>query len=119
MVTPRIRLKSTVLTDVTLYVSNPEAALAFYQLLGGSPDNDSSGMVWFGDSAVQLWRGDRPSYIRLSINVDNPSDIAAALTSEGHPVEWVDDQGRVFTTTDPTGNQITVRDAEKCWSRHG
>lgn len=106
------------LTDVTLYVSNPEAAHTFYRLLGGSPDGDNSGMVWFGDTAVQLWRGDRPSHIRLSINVQNPTAIAANLDQQGYPVEWVDDQGRVFTTTDPTGNQITVRDAEKCWQHH-
>lgn len=104
------------LTDVTLYVSNPEAAHTFYQLLGGSPDGDGSNTLWFGDSAIQLWPGDRPSNIHLSINSDNPATIAAALTVQGVPVEWTDEQRRMFTVSDPDGNTVQVRDAA-CWRR--
>ncbi|MDO3055640.1 VOC family protein [Mycobacteroides abscessus] len=104
------------LTEVTLFVANPQAALAFYTLLGGSPDGDGSGMVWFGDSCIQLWRGDTTSHIRLSINVDNPATIAAALTDRGHPVEWVDEQRRMFSVSDPDGNTVMVR-ATACWHR--
>jgi hypothetical protein len=104
------------LTDVTLYVSNHQAALAFYALLGGSPDNDGSGMVWFGDTAVQLWEGKPASNVRLSINVADPQTVAARLTDEGHPVEWTDKQRRMFTACDPDGNKVMVRDSS-CW-RH-
>lgn len=104
------------LTDITLHVANPEAAIAFYQLLGGSPDNDGSGTLWFGDSAVQLWPGDTTSHIHLSINAENPAAVAATLTAEGHPVSWADKTMRVFTVTDPDGNTVMVRDSA-CW-RH-
>lgn len=89
----------------------------FYTLLGGSPDTDNSGMVWFQDTAVQVWRGEPTSNVRLSINAENPTAIAATLTAEGHHVEWTDEQERrAFTTTDPDGNTVQVRDSD-CWHR--
>lgn len=104
------------LTDLTVFVSNPTAALAFYQLLGGSLDGDGSNTLWFGDTAIQVWRGDRPSHVHLSINVDDPTSTAATLVHRGHPVEWTDEQRRMFTVSDPDGNTVMVRDSD-CWHR--
>lgn len=115
-VTPLMRLESIVLTDVTLFVANPEVAVKFYSMLGGSLDNDGSNTVWFGDSAIQVWPGDRPSQVHLSINVQNSAAIAAQLSAQGVAVEWTDEQRRAFTVSDPDGNTVMVRHSD-CWHR--
>jgi len=88
----------------------------FYTLLGGSPDTDNSGMVWFQDTAVQVWRGEPTSNVRLSINVSDPAQVAARLDVAGHPVQWTDSTLRMFTVTDLDGNSVMVR-SQDCW-RH-
>lgn len=103
------------LTDVTIRVPDPELAAEFYVLLGGDPDPFEH-LVWFGMTAVQLWKGAPASRVDLSINVPDVTEVADRLERNGHIVRWSHPNRSVFTTRDPDDNSVLIRSWEN-WQR--
>lgn len=99
------------LTDVTIRVPDPELAAEFYVLLGGDRDPFEH-LVWFGMTAIQLWKGEPASRVDLSINVPDVPEVADRLERYGHVVRWGHPNGSVFTTHDPDDNGVLVRSWE-------